>query len=210
MSKVLLGDPPSTTFNTLDIPFIGIKSPVFSYNRFKGSNPVAQVEMASTGEVACIGYDILETFYMSWCATGVQIKGKKILLSLDDRFKDKLLPIIKVLYNSGWEFIATEGTHDFLSRHGVQSKCVFKVSDKIEPNIQNTISKKEADLIINLPYDAFSASSNSDGFAISRLAIDYNVPLITNFQLTEMLLESLSIYYDKRPKVKSYNEFLSR
>ncbi|MCE2706633.1 MAG: carbamoyl-phosphate synthase (glutamine-hydrolyzing) large subunit [Proteobacteria bacterium] len=210
MSKVLLGDPPSTTFNTLDIPFIGIKSPVFSYNRFKGSNPVAQVEMASTGEVACIGYDILETFYMSWCATGVQIKGKKILLSLDDRFKDKLLPIIKVLYNSGWEFIATEGTHDFLSRRGVQSKCVFKVSDKIEPNIQNTISKKEADLIINLPYDAFSASSNSDGFAISRLAIDYNVPLITNFQLTEMLLESLSIYYDKRPKVKSYNEFLSR
>ena len=206
-AQVLLNNPPTQTYNTLDTKFVGVKSPVFSYNRFKGSDPVAHVEMSSTGEVACIGYDILETFYLSWLATGVKLNGKKILLSVHDRFKDKLLPVIRELHKNGWNFTATEGTHDFLVGRGIQSKCVFKVSDKIEPNIQNTITKKKVDLIINLPYDAFSASHDSDGFAIRRLAIDYHIPLITNFQLTEMLLESLALYYDKPTRILSYKEY---
>ena len=207
-ANVLLGNPPKTQYNTLDIKCVGVKSPVFSYNRFKGSNPVAQVEMSSTGEVACIGHDILETFYMSWLATGQKLEGKKILLSLDDRFKEKLLPTLRNLFNNGWEFVATEGTHDFLVNHGIQSKCVFKVSDQIEPNIQKAISSKEVDLIINLPRDIFTSARNSDGFSIRRLAIDYHIPLITNFQLAEMLLESLFLHYDKSVTVKSYKQYM--
>lgn len=205
---ILLNDPPKNTFNTLDTKYVGVKSPVFSYNRFKGSDPIAHVEMSSTGEVACIGYDILETFYLSWLATGVKLNGKKILISIHNKFKDKLLPVVRALYVNGWSFTATEGTHDFLAGGGIQSRCVFKISDKIEPNIQNTIIKREVDLIVNLPYDSFSASTDLDGFAIRRLAIDYHIPLITNFQVTEMLLESLSLYYDKHTQVLSYNDFL--
>jgi methylglyoxal synthase len=164
--------------------------------------------MSSTGEVAYIGHDILESFYMSWCATGQQIKGKTILLCLDDKFKEKLLPVVKVLFDNGWKFVATEGTHDFLVGYGILSKCVFKVSDHTEPNIQKAIAKREVDLIIDLPRDIHTSARGSDGFVIRRLAIDYHLPLITNFQLAEMLLESLAIYYDKLPTIKSYNEYL--
>ncbi|MFN7095830.1 MAG: hypothetical protein ACK4M7_10735, partial [Burkholderiales bacterium] len=207
-AQVLLDNPPQKTYNTLDTNFVGVKSPVFSYNRFKGSDPVAQVEMSSTGEVACIGHDILETFYMSWLATGQKIAGRKILLSVDDKFKEKLLPILTTLFAQGWTFVATEGTHDFLVSHGIQSGCVFKVSEQIEPNIQNIISKREVDLIINLPRDIFTSANDFDGFTIRRLAIDYHLPLITNFQLAEMLLESLSVYYTKPLTVKSYKNYL--
>ena len=207
-TNVLLGNPPKAKYNTLDINCVGVKSPVFSYNRFKGSDPVAQVEMSSTGEVACIGHDILETFYMSWLATGQKLNGKKILLSLDDRFKDKLLPTLKKLINNGWQCVATEGTHDFLVANGIQSCCVFKVSDQIEPNIQKCISNREVDLIVNLPRGIFTSTKNSDGFAIRRLAIDYHLPLITNFQLAEMLLESLFLYHDKHIQLKSYKQYL--
>jgi carbamoyl-phosphate synthase large subunit len=207
-ANVLLGKPPKTKYNTLDIKCVGVKSPVFSYNRFKGSNPVAQVEMSSTGEVACIGTDILKTFYLSWLATGQKLNGKKILISIDDRFKQKLLPIIQKLFKNGWEFIATEGTHDFLVNNGVGSRCVFKVADQIEPNIQKAIISKSADLIINLPRDIFSSAKDLDGFAVRRLAIDYHVPLITNFQLAEMLLESLLLHYDKPVEVKSYQQYM--
>ena len=207
-ANVLLGKPPKTKYNTLDIKYVGVKSPVFSYNRFKGSNPVAQVEMSSTGEVACIGTDILNTFYMSWLATGQKLNGKKILISMDDRFKQKLLPIIQKLFKNGWEFIATEGTHDFLVNNGVGSRCVFKVVDQIEPNIQKAIISKSVDLIINLPRDIFTSAKDSDGFAVRRLAIDYHVPLITNFQLAEMLLESLLLHYDKPVEVKSYKQYM--
>jgi carbamoyl-phosphate synthase large subunit len=180
-ADVLLNNPSQTTYNTLDIDFVGVKSPVFSYNRFKGSDPIAQVEMSSTGEVAYIGHDILEAFYMSWLSTGQKINGKTILVSLDDKYKEKLLPTMLGLFNKGWKFIATEGTHDFLVGHGVQSKCVFKVSDQIEPNIQKSIINREIDLIVNLPKDAFTAANDNDGFTIRRLAIDYNLLLITNF-----------------------------
>lgn len=207
-AQVFLDKVEQKTYNTMDTNYIGVKSPVFSYNRFKGSDPVAHVEMSSTGEVACIGSDIYQTFYLSWLATGQSIKQKTILLSLNDRFKETLLPLIIKLKNQGWDFIATEGTHDFLVEYGVTSKCVFKVSQKIEPNIQKIIINREAGLIINLPRDMFSSSKDNDGFFIRRLAIDYHIPLITNFQLAEILLYSLTIYYDKQIPIKSYNKYL--
>ena len=74
---------------------------------------------------------------------------------------------------------------------------------------QKSIIQHEVDLIINLPYDMFTSAQDYDGFAIRRLAIDYHIPLITNFQLAEMLLESLSLYYDKKLTIKSYNHYLS-
>lgn len=209
MAKVFIGEDVKETYNTLDCGIIGIKSPVFSYNRFKGSDPVAQVEMSSTGEVACIGRDMLETFYMSWLGVGQQIKKKVILLSLDEKYKQKLLPLVQVLSQQGWQFVATGGTHDMLVNNGVQSKFVFKISELVEPNIQNTIANREIGLIINLPRDVFNSDANTDGFKIRRLAIDFHIPLVTNFQLSEALLESLALFYDKPFHIESYRELVS-
>lgn len=209
MAKVFIGEEITNKYNTLDCGIIGIKSPVFSYNRFKGSDPVAQVEMSSTGEVACIGRDMLETFYMSWLGVGQQIKKKVILLSLDEKYKQKLLPLVQVLSQQGWQFVATGGTHDMLVNNGVQSKFVFKISEQVEPNIQNTIANREIGLIINLPRDVFNSDANTDGFKIRRLAIDFHIPLVTNFQLSEALLESLALFYDKPFHIESYRELVS-
>ncbi|MBP7781783.1 MAG: carbamoyl-phosphate synthase (glutamine-hydrolyzing) large subunit [Burkholderiales bacterium] len=209
MAKVFLGEEISQKYNTLECGVIGVKSPVFSYNRFKGSDPVAQVEMSSTGEVACIGNDLLETFYMSWLGVGQRVDKKVILLSLDDKYKQKLLPLVKRLSDQGWLFVATGATHDLLVNSGIQSKFVFKISEQVEPNIQQEIIHKQVGLIINLPQDAFNTKDNSDGFRIRRLAIDYHIPLVTNFQLSEILLESLAEFYAKAIPVHSYRELLN-
>lgn len=208
MTKVFLGEIITQKYNILECGVIGIKSPVFSYNRFKGADPVAQVEMSSTGEVACIGKSILETFYQSWLSVGSKINKKVILISVDNKYKSKLLPIIKQLYNKGWRFVATSATHDLLVSNGIQSKFVFKVSERTEPNIQNSIINQEVGLIINLPFSAHVIKPDSDGFKIRRLAIDYHIPLITNFQLGELLLESLVEFYDKPPLVRSYRQLI--
>lgn len=209
MAKVFLGQEISQKYNTLDCGIIGVKSPVFSYNRFKGSDPVAQVEMSSTGEVACIGNDMLQTFYMSWLGVGQRVDKKVILLSVDDKYKQKLLPLVKILSDQGWQFVATGATHDMLVSNGIQSKFVFKISEQVEPNIQQPIINKSVGLIINLPRDAFNNKDNSDGFKIRRLAIDYHIPLVTNFQLSEILLESLAEFYGKEIAVQSYRELLA-
>lgn len=84
--------------------------------------------MASTGEVACLGRDLQEAFFLSWMATQTRVKGKKILFSIGGDKKGKLLELIKALANCGWKVFATQGTHDFLKNHQVESHCIYKSS----------------------------------------------------------------------------------
>jgi carbamoyl-phosphate synthase large subunit len=208
LAQVLLNHPVTTNYSTLDGALIGVKSPVFSYNRFKGSDPIAQVEMASTGEVACIGRDLLETFYMSWLAIGQKVAKPVILLSIADQFKQKILPLIHQLHQQNWQFIATSGTHELLVNAGIQSQFVFKLSEEQGPSFADIISTRQAGLIINLPKNIFQSKEHSDGYKIRRLAIDFHIPLVTNAQVAETLLEALALYYNQPLSVASYRSLI--
>lgn len=208
-TEVMLGKHVPQMFQTLDLDHVGVKTPQFSYQRLKGANPVAHVEMASTGEVACLGDNLLEAFYASWQATEQQIKRKKILVSIGGNRKAKLLEYFAQLEAQGWDIYATEGTHDFLAKNGVGSLFVYKASDKIEPNITSLISQRQVDLIINIPTHLSSESEKqiTDGYRIRRMAIDHHIPLITNLQSAQLLLRCLIELYDKPLPVKSWREF---
>ena len=143
--------------------------------------------MASTGEVGCLGDTFQEAFFRSWLATGQKIKGKRILLSIGGEKKSKLLSAIAKLEEQGWELYATDGTHDYLANHGIASRILYKASENLQPNIKNAISARKLDLIINIPKSEVSKTL-TDGFAIRRMAIDHNIPLITNLQIAQLFL----------------------
>ncbi|MEZ5315138.1 MAG: carbamoyl-phosphate synthase (glutamine-hydrolyzing) large subunit [Chlamydiales bacterium] len=195
------------SYNTLDLNYVGIKTPQFSYHRLKGANPVAHVEMASTGEVACLGDNLIEAFFRSWEATEQMVKGKDILVSVNREQRAKFLNALKKLDSQGWKIHTTPGTHDFLSREGLATRCVFKISEGYHPNIFETITKHQVNLIINIPHHLPSSKNVTDGFQIRRLAIDYHIPLITNLQIALVFLQSL-VDLEKLPEVKSWHEFL--
>ncbi len=207
-AKVLMNQYKKRTYNTLELDYVAVKSPQFSYNRFKGADPVAHVEMASTGEVACIADDLLQAFYLSWQATGQSIKNKRILVSLANGHKKRFGKLLVELETKGFEIYATEGTHDFMARSGIGSRCVFKVSEAIEPNIGTLIANSSVDLIINLPGSLPQGLTVTDGFAIRRLAIDHHIPLITNVKIAELMLRCLVELDGVLPEVKSWNEYL--
>ena len=186
---------------------IGVKCPIFSYNRFKGSDPVAHVEMAATGEVACIGNNLLSTFYLSWLATGVKLVGKSILISIDDKYKLALLPQVRLLSQQRWNIYATEKTHDYFVKNGIHCSCVFKISTQLSPNVKDLISMQKINLIINLSGDIRS-KPRTDGYFLRRMAIDFHVPLITNFNLATLILDSIINFYDKKIPIFSYRELL--
>jgi carbamoyl-phosphate synthase large subunit len=189
--QVILGNKPRPQVETLELNYVGVKTPQFSFNRLKGANPVAQVEMASTGEVGCIGETFLEAFFRSWLATGQKVKGKRILLSIGGDRKIKLLPMIQNLDSDNWTLFATEGTHDFLAYHGIASLSLYKASEPHHPNIQEIISSNEVDIIVNIPKNQ-QRTSASDGYIIRRLAIEHNIPLITNLQFAQVFLLCLA------------------
>lgn len=206
-TEVMLGIRPEGEFNTLDFDYVGIKAPLFSYQRLKGANPVAHVEMASTGEVACLGESMLEAFLSSWLATEQSVKGKRLLVSIGGDKKERLVRELKILEEQGWELYTTAGTHDFLSRSGIASRCLFKASDEKEPNTLSAIIERKIDLIINIPQSPISPYL-TDGYKIRRLAIDHNIPLITNLQIAATFLQSLIEVDMKGLPIKAWSEYM--
>jgi carbamoyl-phosphate synthase large subunit len=206
-TRVMLGHFSAAPYETLELDYVGVKTPQFSYHRLKGADPVAHVEMASTGEVACLGNDLLQAFFLSWLATEQSIRRKRILVSIGGDKKIKLLEQLQKLEEHDWEIFATEGTNDFLCQHGIASRCVYKASEKIEPNITTFITQHRIDLIVNIPRGTGS-NHKTDGFTIRRLSIDHHIPLITNLQIAQVFLQCLAeLKADKLP-VLSWREFV--
>ncbi len=209
-ADVLLGKNKKSFYETLELDYVGIKTPLFSYSRLKGANPVAHVEMASTGEVACIGDSFHEAFLMSWLATEQEIKGKKILLSIGGDKKVKLMPMISKLEEQGWEIYSTENTHDYLMRNGVGSRFLYKASDEMEPNILTSIANRQFDLIISIPRALSTTVNTTDGYKIRRLAIDHHIPLVTNLSVAQMFLQCLTELCIEKIPVRSIREYMER
>lgn len=206
-TQVLLGCYVKKQYNTLDLDYVGVKAPQFSYSRLKGANPVAHVEMASTGEVACLGDNLDEAFYLAMMASDIFIKNKKAFVSIGDEKKIKLLPYLKILADQGWEFVCTYGTHHFLKENGIDSACVFKAREEGKlPNTSSIITQREVGLIINIPRGNASSTHETDGFLIRRLAIDHHIPLVTNVQIAQQLLISLSKLYGRPLIARSLRE----
>ncbi len=207
-TEIFLGLYKKQHYETLELDYVGVKSPQFSYHRLKGADPVTDVEMNSTGEVACIGKDFFDAFFRSWLSTEQLIKGKSLLVSVSSEQKRKFLSLLKALEKRDWTFYATEGTHDFLTRYGIGSYFVFKMNDGMNPNVGKLIEDHQVNLIINIPSKRDSAQS--DGYRIRRLAIDHRIPLITNLDVAEIFLKCLIQRENQENPILSYREYLGK
>lgn len=203
----LLGEKVSGEYQTLDLDYVAVKSPQFSYHRIKGADPLAHVEMASTGEVACFGETYAEALLKAMLASGMRLPKKNIFVSLGkEENKVKLLPALHVLHEMEFRLFATEHTADFLRAEGIPCKKVYKIHTKKKPNVSDLLVKGALDLIINIPARAL-ARETEDGFIIRRKAVDLNIPLITNRQLAEAFIFALQEAGEKGLFSKARNEY---
>ncbi|MEK7556784.1 MAG: carbamoyl-phosphate synthase (glutamine-hydrolyzing) large subunit [Patescibacteria group bacterium] len=208
-TEAMLGLPTPAKYQTLELDHVGVKSPQFSYTRLTGADPLAGVEMASTGEVACLGDNLLEAFYMSWLATEQKVTGKRLLLSIDDQDKPKIVDEARTLGKLGWHIFATTGTQAYLKQHGVRSTHLYRLKDRREPSFDTVISKRKVDLIINVP-PPLALVGEGDAYRIRRLAIDNHIPLVTNAEVGKLLLRCLSEIDLKKFEPKSWQEFMEK
>jgi len=195
-------------YKTLDLDYVGLKAPQFSFSRLHGADPVLGVEMASTGEVACFGNNVEAAFLKSMISVGFTIPKKNILLSIG-RIEDKanFLASAKALQRMGFDLFATEGTSDFLKDNGVKNLKLFKVSTGKSPNIIDYIGEKKLDLVIDIPKN-YTRQEITDGYIIRRKAIDMNIPLLTNLQVAKLLTEALKQYKIGDLEIKSWDEYV--
>ncbi|MBI4093693.1 carbamoyl-phosphate synthase (glutamine-hydrolyzing) large subunit [Candidatus Kaiserbacteria bacterium] len=207
--KAMLGKTGGERYRTLELDYVAVKSPQFSYGRIKGADPRSFVEMASTGEVACFGDTYGEALLKSMLAAGFRLPKRNVLVSLGkEENKLKLLPSMLMLQEMKFKLFATEHTADFLAANGMPCEKVFKISTAREPNVLSLMETGALDLIINIPTRAFERE-NTDGYMIRRKAVDMNIPLITNRQLAEAFVAALAEQRGNGLKAKAWDEYRS-
>ncbi|KAH7645290.1 cad protein-like protein [Dermatophagoides farinae] len=198
---------------------VGVKVPQFSFSRLSGADVTLGVEMASTGEVACFGENRYEAYLKAMISTGFRIPKKRIaLISIGaHKHKSELLPSIRTLHHMGYRLYATLGTADFYNEKDIPVEAVelpFLEDDTI-PNrtkindIAQYLSKKEIDLVINLPMRTSGARRVSTlGYRYRRFAVDYAIPLISDVKCAKLLVEALKLI-DNNPPLKTHIDCLT-
>ena len=206
-TKAMLGIKKDEKYNTLDLDYVGVKAPQFSFSRLHGADPVLGVEMASTGEVACLGEDINEAFLKSLLAVGYKFPKKNILLSTGPvKSKAYLLESVRMLKKLGYNIYTTKGTHDFYKAYNINTKILHWPLDKKEPNVLTYLKNRKIDLVINIP-KSFEEEELENDYLIRRKAVDFNIPLLTNSQNTKLFIESISKLKLKDLKIKDWEEY---
>ena len=207
-TKVMLGlDPEIPHKSAFELDYVGIKAPQFSFSRLQKADPVLGVEMASTGEVGCIGEDFHEAILKAMLSVGYRIPEKNILLSTgDSRSKTDMISAAKLLQDKGYHLYATKGTAEFLKQNGVTAEVLHWPNSAEKPNTLDYIKEKKIDLVINIPKNLSADELNND-YAIRRGAIDFNVPLITNARLASAFINAFCRIDRKDINIKSWNEY---
>lgn len=193
--------------NLFDLDYVGIKASQFSFNRLQKADPVLGVDMASTGEVGCIGSDTSGAVLKAMLSVGHRIPKKNILLSTGTlKQKVDMLPAVKMLRQHGYEIFATEGTSKFLAENGVENTRVFWPSEQGEPQALDMLHKKEIDLVVNVPKN-LTPGELSNGYKIRRASIDLNIPLITNARLAGAFINAFCNLKLDDLEIKSWSEY---
>ena len=207
-TRVMLGaDPQVPHKSAFELDYVGIKAPQFSFSRLQKADPVLGVEMASTGEVGCIGEDFHEAILKSMISVGYAIPKKNVLLSTgDSRSKMDMLSAAKALQSRGYNIFATKGTAEFLELNGVHATVLHWPDQKEQPNTLDYIKEKKIDLVVNIPKNLSKDELNND-YTIRRSAIDFNIPLITNARLASAFIIAFCRLAPEDIKIKSWNEY---
>ena len=190
----------------LDLEYVGIKAPMFSFTRLLGADPVLGVEMASTGEVATFGEDKYEAIVTSMRAAGFKIPKKDLFVCIGPlAAKLEFLPAMHALADMGLTVWCSQGTFDFYSKEGIKVHLLHKPSSNKKPNCNDYLSEGKIELVINVRDSKADVGSITDGYLIRRKAVDFSICLLTDVKLAMLVVSALT--RGKKPVIKSWDEF---
>jgi carbamoyl-phosphate synthase large subunit len=207
-TKVMLGLPvEKPSKNLFDLDYVGIKASQFSFNRLQNADPVLGVDMASTGEVGCIGDNTDTALLKAMLSVGYRIPKKTVLLSTGGaKQKAEMLDAARMLADHGYELYATGGTSKYLSENGIKNILVHWPSDHEQPQALSLLHEHKIDMVVNIPKN-LTTHELTNGYKIRRAAIDLNVPLITNARLASAFIHAFCTVPIDKIGIKSWNEY---
>ena len=182
---------------------VAVKEAVFPFSRFE-VDILLGPEMRSTGEV--MGFD--DSFGMAIAKAQASsynllpVGGGVLVVTVNDRDKATVTPILRRLHDLGFEIRATKGTHEYLTRLGIPAVRVFKVGEG-RPHIVDQIVSGEVAMLINTP---MGKKSQYDDYAMRRAAITHNIPYFTTMSATSAACDALIALRSRTYQVRTLQE----
>jgi carbamoyl-phosphate synthase large subunit len=215
-AEVIMGE--KIPSRIMDLPhgdFVSVKTPMFSFMRLDSADPILGVEMASTGEIACLGENFPEALVkaMEAAETHIPVEGGNILISVGGKeLKQKVVPLAKKLVQLGFAIFATEDTAEVLKSNDIYAVKLYKVQEAEKvPNIKHCLQEGNIDMVINIPLpttgeDKFK-SIMEDDYKIRRMAVDFNIPVIVDLKLAKAIIDAIEKVRLKKVSIKSLNDY---
>jgi carbamoyl-phosphate synthase large subunit len=165
-----------------------VKEVVLPWTKFAGVDIGLGPEMRSTGEGMGSGDSFGEAFAKAQlgCGRGLPLEGA-VFVSVNDRDKEHVVPIARDFAALGFRLIATTGTADYLQRHGIHARSVYKVNEG-RPHMVDLIKNGDIDIIVNTP---LGKASMYDELAMRRAGVQYGVVSITTLSGAEAAVEAI-------------------
>ena len=217
-TRIMLGLPVEKPSKSLfDLDYVGVKASQFSFNRLQKADPVLGVDMASTGEVGCLGENANSALLKSMLSVGLRIPEKNVLLSTGNgKQKADMLEAARRLSQHGYNIFATAGTSRYLTENGIENQRVLWPSE-VEalsqdapeaalPRALDMLRDKQIDMVVNV-HKNFSTGELTNGYKIRRAAIDFNIPLLTNARLASAFIYAFTTTPLESLEIKSWQEF---
>jgi len=217
-TRIMLGLPVEKPSKSLfDLDYVGVKASQFSFNRLQKADPVLGVDMASTGEVGCLGENANSALLKSMLSVGLRIPEKNVLLSTGNgKQKADMLEAARRLSQHGYNIFATAGTSRYLTENGIENQRVLWPSE-VEalaedapeaalPRALDMLRDKQIDMVLNV-HKNFSTGELTNGYKIRRAAIDFNIPLLTNARLASAFIYAFTTTPLEALEIKSWQEF---
>jgi carbamoyl-phosphate synthase large subunit len=207
-TRVMLGEKVEKPEKSLfELDYVGVKASQFSFSRLQKADPVLGVEMASTGEVGCLGEDYYEAILKSMLSVGYTIPKKNILLSTGPaRSKTEMLNSARMLHEKGYNLFATRGTQQFLENNSIPCTMLHWPDEDAHPNTLEYIKSRKIDLVVNIPKNLTRDELYND-YEIRRAAIDFNIPLITNARLASAFIYAFCRLKPDELAIRSWEEY---
>ena len=187
-----------------EISHIAVKEAVFPFDRFVGVDTILGPEMKSTGEVMGIDENFGGAYSKAQTSANntIPLSGK-IFISVKDKDKPALKPIVSKLLSLGFSVIATKGTAAYLKEHGLVVESVNKVAEG-RPNIVDLIKNREIHFVINT---VTGAKAQKDSFSIRENVLRYKVPYTTTIAGAAAAVNAMEVTLKKQLSIRSLQEY---
>jgi carbamoyl-phosphate synthase large subunit len=182
-----------------------VKEAVFPWPRFPGIDIVLGPEMKSTGEVMGIDKDMGMAYAKAQISAFNPLPtGGNVFFSVNDRDKDRAVPVARELAELGFSIFATGGTYKRFKDEAIEVKRLYKLAEKKRPNVMDMMKNGEIQFIINTPS---GHEAREDEVTIRSGAVANTISHCTNLSAAEASILAIRSLQENELKVTTLQEY---